>query len=306
MDNRLLTRSIYYAIERKKLEEQLRAVTITDDLTGLFNRRGFFTLSEQQRKLADRNKRKMYLLYLDLNHMKQINDKFGHKEGDQALCDTAGILRRTFRESDIIARIGGDEFVVLLSEPVEGGIEGIVDNHLQEKIEYYNTHAERSYQLKLSAGSAHYDPEHPCSIDELISRADEEMYKDKRRTCEIEIKSAISDKVSERRRYRRFEINGNCHAEFGNSDNVMIKDISFGGICLETSREMVFDQMQTVDISCNNEKVTLKVKPVPDSVPTTDEKGKEASDLNIVRLKFTGLSNTDIRSLESILNSFPE
>jgi diguanylate cyclase (GGDEF)-like protein len=304
VDSRLLTRSIYYAIERKKLEEQLRAVTITDDLTGLFNRRGFFTLSDQQRKLADRTKRKMYLLYLDLNHMKQINDKFGHKEGDQALCDTANILKRTFRQSDIIARIGGDEFVVLLTEPVEADIENIVNNHLHDNLETHNKQAGRSFQITISTGIVPYDPEYPCSIGNLLSRADDQMYEDKKRIYEIEIKAAMSEKVTERRTYKRVKINSNCHAKLDNSSDITIKDISFGGICIETSQEISPDEMQTIDLVCDNEKITLRSIPVPDSTQGTVEKSEGTADCYVVRLRFTGLSNSDIRSLESILNRF--
>ena len=96
--------------DRKKVEEELRAATMTDYLTGLLNRRGFFTLADQQCKLASRSKRAIALLYIDLDGFKHINDELGHEVGDQVLVETANILKRTFREADVIARIGGDEF----------------------------------------------------------------------------------------------------------------------------------------------------------------------------------------------------
>ena len=105
--------------ERKQTEKVIRNLSITDDLTNLFNRRGFFTLAEQQLQIASRTGREMVLLFVDLDKLKSINDALGHAEGDQALRETATILKNSFRESDIIARIGGDEFVVLAAETPE-------------------------------------------------------------------------------------------------------------------------------------------------------------------------------------------
>jgi diguanylate cyclase (GGDEF)-like protein/PAS domain S-box-containing protein len=168
--------------ERRNIEERLREAAIRDALTGLFNRRGFLTLAVQQLNIAGRNKRNMALLFMDLNNMKEINDKFGHKQGDQALVDTANLLRKTFRESDIIARMGGDEFAVLLAEPSERDIEHIILEHLQNNLKVYNEqNIQRGcpYQLSLSTGISYYDPERPCSVDELLTSADRRMYKEK-------------------------------------------------------------------------------------------------------------------------------
>ncbi|MEN8264797.1 MAG: diguanylate cyclase [Nitrospirota bacterium] len=166
--------------KRKLIEKKLRSAAITDELTGLFNRRGFFTLFQQHRKLADRNKRRMSLLYMDMDGLKNINDELGHKTGDQAILDTAGILRKTFRESDVIARIGGDEFAVLLTEPSGSEVDNVTIKHLQKKLETHNSKISRNYELLLSMGITQYDPEHPCSIDELLVRADHLMYRDKK------------------------------------------------------------------------------------------------------------------------------
>jgi len=164
---------------RKRMEETLRALALIDELTGLYNRRGFFTLAEQQLKTADRAKSRMLLLFADFDGLKQINDAFGHFEGDQALIEVANVLRKKFRESDIIARIGGDEFVVLATETGGGGT-GAITARLQENLEAINAREGRRYELALSVGIAHYDPEHPCSIDELLARADRAMYEKKR------------------------------------------------------------------------------------------------------------------------------
>jgi diguanylate cyclase (GGDEF)-like protein/PAS domain S-box-containing protein len=163
---------------RKRMEDALRAMLVVDELTGLYNRRGFSTLGQQQLKMADRAKRKMVLLFADFDDLKRINDTLGHREGDQALIEIASVLKDTFRESDIIARIGGDEFVVLAIE-TDGVSAEILTSRLQENLEARNAEGDHRYKLSLSAGIARYDPEHPCSIDELLARADRLMYEQK-------------------------------------------------------------------------------------------------------------------------------
>jgi len=168
--------------ERKRMEEKLRAAAITDDLTGLLNRRGFFTLADQQCKLATRKKRTMALVYIDVDGLKRINDELGHEAGDQALEDTAKIFKKTFRESDVIARIGGDEFAVLLTELSDPSAVNIIINHLQENIKKQNEQATRNYELSVTTGIALYDPEHSCSIDKLLNQADKSMYENKKKS----------------------------------------------------------------------------------------------------------------------------
>ena len=164
--------------DRVRMEETLRALALLDDLTGLYNRRGFSILAEQQLKTANRTKRRMVLLFADLDGLKRINDTFGHSEGDQALIETANVLRETFRESDIIARIGGDEFVVLAIE-TNGLPAEILTTRLQENLAARNAREVRRYKLSLSVGLARYDPDRPCSLDELLDQADRAMYERK-------------------------------------------------------------------------------------------------------------------------------
>ncbi len=166
--------------ERKKMEQQLKDAAVTDALTGLFNRRGFFTLAEQHCKLATRNRKKMSLMYIDLNHFKAINDKLGHKAGDQVLVDTAQILKSSFRESDILSRLGGDEFAILLPDTTGPQCENTVTNQMNDILIEYNTTGNHDYTLSFSTGIAHYDPGHPCSIEALLTTADALMYKDKK------------------------------------------------------------------------------------------------------------------------------
>ncbi|MDD5168837.1 MAG: PAS domain S-box protein, partial [Syntrophales bacterium] len=164
--------------ERKLLEEELRTLSIVDELTGLNNRRGFLTLSEQQLKFAERTKKSIVLIFMDLDHLKWINDTFGHQEGDAALVEIAAILRRTFRKSDTIGRMGGDEFAVLAMDTAQE-VPKTVSRFL-DALDSCNKSETRRYKLSVSMGTAHFDPENPSSLDELIARADDLMYKEKR------------------------------------------------------------------------------------------------------------------------------
>ncbi len=162
--------------ERERMEKKLYTLSITDELTGISNRRGFFTLAKQQFKIANRTKRKMLLFLVDLDGLKSINDILGHNEGDQALIGTADILKKSFRESDIVARIGGDEFAVLAMETIE-----VTAVRLNSNLDAYNSKSNKSYNLSLSTGMVRYDPEHPSSIDEMFSRADKLLYEQKKK-----------------------------------------------------------------------------------------------------------------------------
>lgn len=165
--------------ELKGMEEKLHTLSVTDELTGLYNRRGFFTLVEQMLKLSKRQKRGVFMLYADLDNLKGINDTFGHQDGDLALIDTANVLKATYRESDITARIGGDEFVVVPVGSSGDNIERITAR-LQENLVAFNAKSDRSYKLSISFGIVYYNPESPCSIDELIVQAEKLMYEQKR------------------------------------------------------------------------------------------------------------------------------
>jgi diguanylate cyclase (GGDEF)-like protein/PAS domain S-box-containing protein len=163
----------------KHAEEMLYSMSITDELTGLYNRRGFLALSEQQLKLANRDKKRMFLMSADLDFLKLINDTVGHTRGDMAIMSIANILKKTFRDSDIAARIGGDEFVVLGMEAPDTNIETLAER-LRENLKTHNAKEnEPLEELSLSYGFASYDPEHPCSVEELLTNADRLMYEDK-------------------------------------------------------------------------------------------------------------------------------
>jgi len=165
--------------EQKRLEESLQALTLVDDLTGLYNRRGFMTLAEQQLKIANRSGRDLYLLFADLDNLKWTNDRCGHPAGDAVLCALARILKAGFRDSDIIARMGGDEFVVLM---VESGlaVPDLLTSRLRASIEAHNA-ANRGGPISLSIGVARYSAGEPCSLEALLRKADALMYEEKRR-----------------------------------------------------------------------------------------------------------------------------
>jgi diguanylate cyclase (GGDEF)-like protein len=165
-------------IQLVKLKEKLLKMSVTDELTGLHNRRGFFTLAEQQLKLANRQNSKIYMLYADLDNLKSINDAHGHHEGDKALHETAELLRNTFRNSDIVARIGGDEFVVIPIGTTEEGAK-IAISRFYKNLERHNKEIKSDYDLSLSVGIACYDPENPSSVDDLLKQADKLMYEQK-------------------------------------------------------------------------------------------------------------------------------
>lgn len=179
VDGPLLVRAMRYAVERHRMQLSLRSLSLIDELTGIYNRRGFLTLAEQQLKFASRAKNAMVVLFADLDCMKEINDTYGHSAGDLALMKTAEILRETLRESDIMARMGGDEFVVLALEKDTTSAEMLVAR-LQERIAIFNASETLSYPLSLSVGAVRFDPEQPCSLCDLLGRADALMYDEKR------------------------------------------------------------------------------------------------------------------------------
>jgi diguanylate cyclase (GGDEF)-like protein/PAS domain S-box-containing protein len=164
--------------DRKMMEAEILALSITDQLTDLYNRRGFLSLAGQQLKLAQRKKSGMLLFFADLDGLKRINDTLGHEEGDKALIETATIFKETFRNSDIIARLGGDEYAALTVDITEAKSE-LFTARLQSLINTRNNQENRRYRLSISVGCSYYDSENPCSLDELMAHADKSMYEQK-------------------------------------------------------------------------------------------------------------------------------
>ena len=165
--------------ERKRMEEEIRELSLRDPLTGLYNRRGFFAIAEREIKTANRARKKMHLTFIDCDGLKWINDNLGHEEGDRVLMATAEILVRTFRESDVIARVGGDEFAVLSVYTTDTDQDAF-SRRLQQHIAEYNESGPRRYKLDMSWGTCVYDPEFPIYFDELMAAADKLMYANKK------------------------------------------------------------------------------------------------------------------------------
>ena len=182
VDGNVLARSLRHAIERHRVHSTCRSLSLVDDLTGLHNRRGFLTLAEQHLKLACRLGKSFLLVFVDVDGLKQINDSFGHSEGNRALAETANVLRNSFRRSDILARLGGDEFAVLAADQSESSGE-IVSHRLQDKIATCSTQPARLYRLSVSVGVVPWHPAQPYSLEELLAQADVLMYEQKRNPC---------------------------------------------------------------------------------------------------------------------------
>jgi diguanylate cyclase (GGDEF)-like protein len=179
----LLMRAVRCAAKQYMLQAELGNLALTDELTGLYNRRGFMALAERQLKLGRRSGRGMLLFMMDLDHLKRINDSFGHFEGDRALRHTAHALEETFRDSDVVARLGGDEFAVLAIEAT-GHSEATIKTRLFECLKAINPDQSR-YELSLSLGVARFDPSTCTSIGELMVKADQAMYEQKRRRSSL-------------------------------------------------------------------------------------------------------------------------
>ena len=156
----------------------LESLSLVDDLTGLYNRKGFFALAEHRVKLADRTGAPFSVAFVDLDGLKRINDTFGHQEGNRALVETANVLRGCFRESDILARLGGDEFAIFIADAEENQIDGI-ESRIQQGLATCNSAAGRRYRLSLSTGIAPAGGRKTSDLETLLAMADTLMYQQK-------------------------------------------------------------------------------------------------------------------------------
>jgi len=166
--------------ERQEMIQRLEKYSTMDELTGLYNRRGFLTIGGEYLNLAARNKTKMFLLYMDMDNLKEINDTYGHHIGDAALVRLTRILKHTFRQSDIKGRMGGDEFAIF---PIDTSIAGvdIAIGRLKKNLEIFNASGDEPFKLSLSTGMAGFDPQQPSTIEDLLIEADRMMYAQKKK-----------------------------------------------------------------------------------------------------------------------------
>ena len=162
-------------------EQELAAVQLAtmDELTLLSNRRGFIALAQHAINICKRVGKPASLLFIDMDRFKEVNDRFGHAEGDRALRSFASALKNTFRDSDVIGRLGGDEFVVLLIDASpQASVEALT--RLQSSIDSLNQDSQRGYELLFSVGQLSYEQQRHASIDDLLRDADALMYERKR------------------------------------------------------------------------------------------------------------------------------
>jgi len=174
-DDRALLRDLANMAEQELAAVQLATL---DELTQISNRRGFHALAQHALNLCRRTGRAASLFFFDLDYFKQINDRFGHAEGDHALRAFADLLARTMRDSDLIARLGGDEFVVLTTNPGHDRDRQILAR-LMQAVAAHNLEAGRGYELHFSVGTVHFDAAHHQTIDQLLHEADALMYQNK-------------------------------------------------------------------------------------------------------------------------------
>jgi diguanylate cyclase (GGDEF)-like protein len=174
---RSLRDAVVCAVGQAVAQRELCALALTDDLTGLYNRRGFLAAAAQQLKLARRETLDSLLFFADVDNLKAINDRYGHCEGDLALARVADALESTLRDSDVLGRLGGDEFAALATNSSSNDRETIL-RRLAKNLTRVNSTDQR-YQISLSVGVARFDPRHPASLGELVTQADRLMYEQK-------------------------------------------------------------------------------------------------------------------------------
>ncbi len=162
----------------RKLTGELQQMALTDELTGVRNRRGFLLLADQAWRLARRARVRCLLMFIDVDGLKYVNDTQGHRAGDELLVDAARVLTEVFRETDVIGRVGGDEFAILeLVDGVEASDAG--SQRLKTRIEEFNRRGGKPFQLAMSFGIEELPPTGEVSLELLLARADSTMYERK-------------------------------------------------------------------------------------------------------------------------------
>jgi diguanylate cyclase (GGDEF)-like protein len=166
--------------ELEKANRRLEALSVRDELTGLYNRRGFLANSHHHFDLAETRGRVFLLFYFDVDGLKVINDSLGHLSGDDALRSMARLLTGAFRQTDVLARIGGDEFVVLALD-MQLDQEHIVRQRLSTILGDFNSTARKPYVLAYSVGCAAWEPGRYENLEDMLHEADRRLYAEKRR-----------------------------------------------------------------------------------------------------------------------------
>jgi diguanylate cyclase (GGDEF)-like protein len=159
-------------------EGEIRRLSLTDVLTGLYNRRGFFAHAEQVFKLAQRKRARSAVIFADVDGLKRVNDELGHDAGDGLIRDAAAVFLESFRDADVVARLGGDEFVAYA---LDDGQPQVILSRLSANLHAFNLMQERPYRVSISAGIVQCDPASEQNLLNYIARADRQMYLQKRR-----------------------------------------------------------------------------------------------------------------------------
>ena len=170
--------------DRKKLEAKLREMAVKDQLTSLLNRFGLQEHLEAALNRAKRQHNHVSIIYIDLDDFKSVNDLYGHQMGDKYLVEFANCLQNSFRETDLCARIGGDEFVILLDDNTVGdSVKGLL-SRLSRQMNNPLVIGNIEFSFEYSLGIATF-PKHAATASELLNYADQQMYLSKKATCEI-------------------------------------------------------------------------------------------------------------------------
>jgi len=175
----LLLRSLRYAKERHREREALLRASLIDDLTGLYNRRGFVNVGAEELAAAAARGRELLVVFADLDGLKQINDLHGHAAGDWAISKAAQVLKAAFSPDDIVGRIGGDEFAAICPHPAPGEEERLRDTlstALREAAEEFG----KPYTLSVTLGFHRPPQGEPADLDGILVRADQALYQAKR------------------------------------------------------------------------------------------------------------------------------
>lgn len=175
-----MMRALRFAIERHRALLALEALTCLDELTGLYNRRGLLTAGTQTLRLARRRDSGLWVLFADIDGLKAINDQYGHAAGDEALVEAGMVLRASFRGSDVIARVGGDEFVVLAIDAAPESCDLLL-HRIRRNLERRAAEKPRPFEVCLTVGCARYEPGEEVDLPALLGRADQALYEERRR-----------------------------------------------------------------------------------------------------------------------------
>jgi diguanylate cyclase (GGDEF)-like protein len=171
----MLERAIRYARERHRLLEEISALSLKDELTGLHNRRAFMTMADQRLQLLERNGSLCLLIFADVDNLKAANDTVGHEAGDRLLVDAARALQAAFRRTDLVARMGGDEFVVLADGATEHDVQHVLSK-VQHQIDARNGNVEPGApRLSISAGALCFSAGSGVRLPDIIAEADARM-----------------------------------------------------------------------------------------------------------------------------------